>query len=457
MVQDADDTGRGPEREGLTMKRSMLVVTMTLALVAAACTSNGGGTNTSGSPGGSSGPVELTMWMGYTKPPPVNQSYEYLSLQKIVDAYNASQTAVHVTTQYVNSDNALTKVTVALTGNKQPDISYQYGTNMPQLANTPKLVDLTQKVQEADFNWDDFFPGERAVATVDGRVLGIPALVDNLAVVYNKDLFAAAGVPTPKADWTWDDLRAAAKATSDPSNNVFGLAFPADGSETTVWEYEAMLWEAGGDILNADNTQATFNSAQGVRALTELQGMQQDGSLYLDFHPDAGQSESLFNSGKIGMMITGPWDLSGFPDVNYGVQVMPSFDAGGSHITIAGPDNWVIFDNGQARVDASWDFLKYLSSPQNLLEDAMATGHLPTRASVAQLPDFAQFNVKYPGAGTFADNLVNVQKARPQIATYPTVSAALGQAVVSVLTGEGEPQQELDSAAQTADGALAAP
>ena len=26
------------------------------------------------------------------------------------------------------------------------------------------------------------------------------------------------------------------------------------------------------------------------------------------------------------MIITGPWDLSGFPDVNYGVQVMPSFD-----------------------------------------------------------------------------------------------------------------------------------
>ena len=37
------------------------------------------------------------------------------------------------------------------------------------------------------------------------------------------------------------------------------------------------------------------------------------------------------------MVITGPWDLSGFPDVNYGVQFMPSFDAGGSHETIAGP------------------------------------------------------------------------------------------------------------------------
>ena len=218
-----------------------------------------------------------------------------------------------------------------------------------------------------------------------------------------------------------------------------------------------MLWEAGGDILNSSNTQAAFNSAAGVRALTTLQQMQQDNSLYLDYHPDSGKSEELFNSGNIGMIITGPWDLSSFPDVNYGVQIMPSFDPGGSHITIAGPDNWVIFDNGSARVDASWNFLQYLSTPQNLLEDSMATGHLPTRSSVEQLPGFSQFNKKFPGEGTFAANLDNVQKARPQIPQYPRISMALGQAIVSVLLGKATPQQALSDAAQTANGILAAP
>src|SRR5207249_9420094 len=79
-----------------------------------------------------------------------------------------------------------------------------------------------------------------------------------------------------------------------------------------------MLWEAGGDILNADNTQAAFNSPAGVRAATMLQEMQQDGSLYLDYHPDSGQYGNLFNSGKIGMLITGPWYLSGLVYVKTG-------------------------------------------------------------------------------------------------------------------------------------------
>jgi len=435
------------------MKRTLLIVSLAGALVATACT-GGGGSSSSNSPGG---PIQLTMWMGYTPPPPVSEAFEYLSLTKIVNAYNASQNKVHVNVEYVNSDNALTKATVALQGGKQPDISYQYGTNMPQLATTPKLVDLTSRVNEPSFHWSDYFPGERAVATVGGKVLGVPALVDNLAVVYNKTLFQKAGVPFPKPDWTWSDFVAAAKAISDPSQKIFGLTFPADGSETTVWEYEAMLWEAGGDILNSDNTQAVFNSAAGVRALSTLQQMQQDNSLYLDFHPDSGKSEELFNSGNIGMIITGPWDLSSFPDVDYGVQVMPSFDPGGSHITIAGPDNWVIFDNGPARVNAAWDFLKYFSSPKVLLEDSMATGHLPTRASVEKLPGFAGFNAKFPGEGVYAANLANVTKARPQVPQYPSVSTALGQAVVSVLLGKAQPQQALDQAAQTADGVLAAP
>jgi len=342
------------------MKRGwrVSVFLFAFALVAAACTSDGGGSDQSsitGSTGGgeSQAPITLTMWVGYTPPPPENQSFEYLSIDRMVKEFEAQNPGITIELQYVNSDNALQKATVAIQGNKQPDISYQYGTNMAQLAESPKIVDLTDRVQESGYNWDDFYPGEQAVATVDGRVLGVPALVDNLAVVYNKDLFSKAGIPEPTGDWTWDDLRSAAKAVTDPANKVFGLVFPVDGSETTVWEYEAMLWAAGGEILNGDGSQAAFNSAEGVRALTTLTDINRDGSMYLDFQPDSGKSGQLFNSGKIGMIITGPWDLSGFPDVNYGVQVMPSFDAGGNHQTIAGPDNWVIFDNGPARVDAA--------------------------------------------------------------------------------------------------------
>jgi multiple sugar transport system substrate-binding protein len=420
-----------------------------VTVLAAACsTSSGTGSTASG------GPVNLVMWMGFTPPPP-EPAAEYETLKRQVAEFTKQHPKIHIRMQYVNSDFALQKATVALQGGQQPDISYQYGTNMPQLAQAPHLVNLTPYMRQPKYGWNDFFVGERDVATVDGKALGMPALVDNLAVVYNKTLFAQHHLPAPGPDWTWSELAADAKALTDPSNKVFGLAFPTDGSETTVWQYEAMLWEAGGNILSPDNSKAVFNSPAGVRALTTLRQMQQAHSLYLDFHPDAGKSETLFNSGHIGMMITGPWDLSSFPDVHYGVQIMPSFDPGGSHQTIAGPDNWVIFDNGPARVQASLEFLRFLTSPASQLENSLATGDLPTKASVLKMPEFAQFGKKFPGEDVFAANLSNIRQARPQTAQYPRVSAAMGRAIVAALLGQATPQTALNSAAQQADTALA--
>jgi multiple sugar transport system substrate-binding protein len=437
-----------------------LAVPLVFVLVAMACTSGGdsSSSSSSSSSGSASGnPIDLVMWMGYTPPPPQNQSFEYLSIERMVNEFEAANPNVKIELQYVNSDYALQKATVAIQGNKQPDISYQYGTNMPQLAQSPKVVDLTDRVNAADYNWSDFYQGEQAVATVDGRVLGVPALVDNLAVVYNKDLFKKAGLEPPSGDWTWDDLRADAKAVTDPANNVFGLVFPADGSETMVWQYEAMLWEAGGNILNPDNTKAIFNEAPGVQALDMLTSINQDGSMYLDFKPDSGKSGQLFNSGNIGMIITGPWDLSGFPDVNYGVQFMPSFEAGGDHQTIAGPDNWVIFDNGQERVDAAWQFLSFMTSPDQVLQDSLDTSHLPTRASVAAMPAFDEFYTKYPGTEVFVQNLDNVLQARPQVPQYPRISSALGQALIAAIQGQESSQDALNKAAAQSDGFLAVP
>src|SRR5207237_9220216 len=118
----------------------------------------------------------------------------------------------------------------------------------------------------------------------------------------------------------------------------------------------------------------------------------EDGCVQLESEPAAGVVTNLFKAGMIGMMTAGAGDLSSFPNVNYGVVYMASFDQGGSHETIAGPDNWVIFDNGTERVNAAWDFLKFMVSPDQVLQDSIDTGHLPTRASVEKMSGFSAFD-----------------------------------------------------------------
>ncbi len=438
------------------MRRRVLVAALLgVALVMVACTSGDRSGSSSGS--GSGEPVTITLWHGYGKveSPNGQVNHEALSLQNQIDAFNASHPDIHVDDVFCcSNDNALEKLTVALQGDLQPDITYQYGTSMAQIATAPGVMDLAPLTQDQAYDWNDFFAGVRAAGTIDGKVLGVPAQVGNLAVIYNADLFAAAGLDAPGPDWTWDDFVAAAKAISDPATQTFGMAFPADGSEDTVWHFDAMLWEAGGDILTQDNTHAAFNSPAGVEALTTLQTMAvTDQSMFID--EANSKIDALFNAGNVGMVISGPWAVSGYKDVNYGVQIMPGSRGTGSHQTISGQDFWVAFDNGPERAAATQTFLAWLTAPEQVQQDSMETGHLPTRSSVVTDAFVTDFNTKFPGEGLFAENLQNVQKARPALTSYDQVSQIMGQAIVSVLLGQSEPQQALDDAAAEVDQVLA--
>jgi multiple sugar transport system substrate-binding protein len=420
-----------------------LLAVLTGAAVLAGC-----GTDSTSSGGG--GGTTIQIWEGYTQ-------VEAKAFAHLVSEYEATHPGQKVNTLYVNSDNTLQKVLTAVRGGSPPDIAYLYGSWAPNVAQIPQVVNLTQVVQRPGVNWNDFWTGERAVATVNGKVIGIPALVDNLAVVYNKTLFAKAGLQPPGPGWTWQDFVADAKKLTNPAIKQFGTAYVTPGTEDTVWHWEPLLWEAGGQLLTPDNKKAAFDSAAGLASLNTLRTMAvTDKSMYLD--PSDSAYANLFNSGKIGMLVTGPWDLATFNNVKYGVQVMPSFPGtSGGHQTISGPDNWVVFNNGSARTAAAEQFLLWLTAATQDKYFAVQTGDLPIRQSVGNDASVTQqMNTAVPGMAAFISNLGNVQQARPQIPQYPKISTILGTMIVSVLLGKSQPQAALTAAAQQVDQALAA-
>ncbi len=435
------------------MARHRLYVTMAAllgvgAVALSACGTDSQSGSGGGSNGGKSSTASIQIWEGWT-------GAEAKTFTKLVNEYEKQNPGDKISSLYVDNDDTLQKVTTAVRGGSPPDIAYLYGSWAPNVATIPQVVDLTQVVKRSGVNWNDFYVGERDVATVNGKVIGIPALVDNLAVVYNKKLFAAAGLQPPSANWTWDDFVADAQKLTVASRKQYGTAYVTPGTEDTVWHWEALLWEAGGQILNSGNTKAAFNSPAGLTSLNTLKTLAANKSMYFD--PTDQAYENVFNSGKIGMLVTGPWDLSTFPNVQYGVQVMPTYPgSSGGHQTISGPDNWVVFNNGSAKTAAAEKFLLWLTAPAQVKTWSLATGDLPTRTSVASTPGFVpKMNATLPGVSTFIANLSNVKQARPQITQYPKISTVLGNMVLSVLLNKSTPQAALKSAEQQVNQDLA--
>lgn len=399
--------------------------------------------------GSGGGTVEIKFWHGQTQGPAK-------LLQDMVDEFNRTHPNIKVSKDFggVNSDRMLQKVTAGLQAGSYPDVAYIYGSDLANLAKSDKLVDLTDK--KADIDWDKFFPAAQQAATVDDRVRAFPALIDNLAVVYNKKIFDDAGEPYPKDDWTWDDFRAAAAKLNDSDKGIAGFAWPGTGDEDTTWRYWPLLWQQGGDILAEDGESVGFDTPEGEAALQQIADMAGDGSIYIDNTAGSERMQQLFTSGKMAMQIAGPWALPEYVDgkIDYGVAPLPSF--GGEHTTIAGPDTWAIFDNGEAKSEAAIEFVSWLTAPKQQIRWLSEAGSLPTRTDMADLPSYPDYEASLPDLDKFVDNL-ELARIRPTVAEYPQISQAIGKAVASVLQGKSSPADALSDAADAANSELSVP
>jgi multiple sugar transport system substrate-binding protein len=398
------------------------------------------------------GPVQITIWHGQT-------DAAAKSIEKLVTQFNQGHPEIKVNIEpgAATADGMLPKLTAALTSDAYPDIAYLYGSWAPNIARNPKTADLTEYTKDPAVGWADFWSSERAAATVEGKVVGFPAVVDNMVVLYNKKLLAKAGVEAPKPDWTWDDFRAIAKKTTEAASGTFGTTWAISGGEEAVWGLWPLIWQAGGDVLSPDRKKAVFNSAAGQQALGLLRGMAiDDKSLYLDSSP-AEKGQKLFESGRLGMFLSGPWVLPDLQSakVDYGVARLPGTN--GNHETVSGPDNWVVFKHDERRVKAAATFLAWLTAADQQIEWMKDTGSLPIRESIAKLPGYQDYLKKYPGIEVISANLANAKRVRPPTTRYPRVSAFVAEAIAQALLGKADAKTALDEAAAKADAALAVP
>jgi multiple sugar transport system substrate-binding protein len=393
--------------------------------------------------------VEITWWTGQTA------DAETLAEQLAKEYQTAHpNVTINTSTGASTTDDLLTKLSAGFTSGSYPDISYAYGSWATELAGSGRTQNLTTWVTEPAMAWEEIPAAARATATVDGKVIGVPALVDNLGLIYNTKVFDAAGVAYPTDNWSWDDFRAAAKQLTNPAKKIYGTAYSVSASEDTTWHLWPLLWQRGGKILD-DAGKPAFNSDAGVAALEFLRQMAvEDKSMYLDQTDERyGQ---LFYAGNVAMMISGPWVLYDLKDqkVPYGVTVLPGFN--GDHQTVSGPDLWVLFNHSDPnRAGASRNFIRWLTSKNVDPRWNLANGNLPLRVSEKDTPEFAAYVKDYaPGAQKFFDNLANAKQPRPTVTGYVAMSRYVGEAIAKVLQGAQGSKEALDEAARKSAVAL---
>lgn len=415
------------------MRRGIAAAVVVAALTISASACSGG---TSGSGSDSSGPVTITWW---DTSDATNEAGTFKSLIKDFEKANAD-----VKVKYVNVPfgDAQTKFQTAAGSKGAPDVLRADVGWTPGFAKSGYLAPLDGTPAAAES--DKFEPNLIEQATYEGKLYGIPQVTDTLGLMYNKQLFAKAGITEAPA--TWDELKADMAKVKEKAG-ADGFAFNPQG-------YYAMpfLFGEGTDMVEVDSKKITVNSPAAVKGIDTLKSvLAAPGARKLDTTSNAyANIMDAFNSGKVAAIIQGPWENanvfkgSAFKDkTNLGIAPVPkgSADQGaplGGHnlVAYAGSD--------AAHQKASQKFIAFMTSAASQEKTALANGTLPTRtdaytADVAKNPGIAGYQKLLPGG-----------VARQPLPEYSSLYTPLETQLIKIISGQEGTKSGLDKAATDA-------
>ncbi len=398
----------------------------TLAVTAAGCSA--------GDTGAGDGPEPVVMWGSWS-------GDQVKQLEEQAARFNDSQDDYEVS--YVPQELVEEKLLTALAGGQVPDVvlwdRYQTSLYAPKGA----LATIDDFVKEDDIDTGVFYEPALGEMEVDGKLYGLPLLVDNRSLIYNQSLLDGAGVTAPT---NWDELRTAAEAmTVRDGGKLTQAGF--DLSDPGL--FSMYLAQAGGQLLNDDETKTSFNSAEGLEVLDFWQSLL-DAGVYEQGFGDTGDA---FAEGRTAMKLDGPWALSTLDQVDgleYGVAQPPAGPDGDTGAYMGGFG--LVVPEGAKNAEGAWEFMKWWTTEaENGVAFGEISGWIPANIDAANDPFFTE-DEHY---AAFIETM-NYAQARPNVQGFSDVEGkALVPALERFLSGEISAEQALSDAQTQGDQILA--
>ncbi|PPF30744.1 hypothetical protein C5C18_05430 [Rathayibacter tritici] len=333
------------------------------AALLAGCSAGSSGSGVSGMDGTT---VKMGTWIGGQSDQDQWSAY--------VDAGEAADPSVSVTFSGPPIGDFYTKLPTVIRGRDAPCIvTLQNGQVDPYVAGLEPLADLAEA---AGVDFDDYNSAMIQQLSVDGEVYAIPYDAAPQVVYYNKELFAAAGVPDPALDWTSDDFLAAAKATT--KDGVWGFALGQGITPVTS------LMSANGENYVSDDSVADLENADLVKRFQWYVDLAAEQGVAKPLEASGGSFPDIdaFSTGQAAMSMNGLWDLPHEQEVLgedvVGVATVPS-DDGNSRGYVGGTGFAITKTCGDKA--AAFSAIKAITSAEAM--QSVAT----SRATVVARPD----------------------------------------------------------------------
>ncbi len=352
----------------------------------------------------STGPVELTMWTGFT-------GGDRGAYEALIEEFNATHENIQVTMEVQPWDTIAQKLPSAWATGQGPDLATpNFDSNIiAQYLETDSLLALNAIGDyETQINAGKLAPAAINAFTVDGALYAVPANIATLQLYYNKSLFEAAGLDAPPA--TVEEFRDYAQQLT--GDGVYGLSV---AERETIQMWPILQWLDGGDIVDEQGC-SVLESPENIESLTTWSGLLQDGVMPLGL--TGAESDSLFSAGQAAMQLNGPWAAAGYTDAGIDLGVAPVPVGVDGPVTLGSTVPLAISASTEHPAEAQ-EFLAWWTGQDAQRQFALASGFPPVRTDLA---DDAELNAN-PVVAAFAAALPSARLWLPGVTGATQVDA----------------------------------
>ena len=239
--------------------------------------------------------------------------------QEFLDTWALYYPNITLDNQNLGYNDMLDKIRTAAAGGAAPDVA-----KMPILWGVEFAArgDLSEVTLE-EFGWtaEQFWPGALKSVTWDGKLYGVPTNNETMAFIWNKQIFADAGLDPETPPATWDDVVAYSnQIKQETGKNGYGMVAKVNAGNTpfrfmpVVWAYGASALDEGEDAPTYDTTM--INTPEGIAALQTYYDMYvRDQSVPTSALTNTQtENQDLFIAGEIAMMISHPSEYVAMTD-----------------------------------------------------------------------------------------------------------------------------------------------
>jgi multiple sugar transport system substrate-binding protein len=304
--------------------------------------------------------------------------------QHMIDLWNSSHDD-HVVVTVIPDNQMVTKLATGSQAGDVPDMVSFDLIYMPDFMKAGFLKDITDEMQK-DPNYAGVAQAYKDIATYDGKIYGAGFTPDVSVLLWNKDLFKAAGLDPDKAPATIQEIHEDAKKIAALGDGNYGYYFSGSCPGCNIFVTSPMMVAAGSKLLPTKPGDDAL-TGDGVKdVLTEMKAMWDEKLI-----PDSAQADTganffaTFETGKIGIQGTGGFAISALkhdkPDLNFGIGFLPGTKAGEASAFVGG--DVIAIPSASKHSDLALQFIHWELTDDAQLEGLAKNSIIPSRPSLA--------------------------------------------------------------------------